>query len=449
MQVITTILVMIVMLGILISTHELGHLLVAKAYNVYCLEYSIGMGPVIFKRKKKGGETTFSIRALPLGGFVSMYGEGVELPEGETVGRERSLQGIKWWKRCLVMLAGISVNLLTAIIFSFTYATCFPSYYTCSYFDTGINREAVVSTTKGEETARAFSFWCEGEAGTYVVEYGKSRLYAPDYAYNDEGNAFGYIVDCNTEINGEQFVAVFNLKSIVNGNDLVTLTEFYPVRTAYYQNSLQKALRLDAKPMTANGAYKPKAGDTIVMTPTFIETANKDNNPTRQEFANFKDNEQTINIAVDEKGKLVSDSTITVRCHQYWQPFGQRMLNGCSQFKSLFVAIGEGFRSIFTGHLENVGSVVAAGSMVSSISNEIGWIQTFFFYGGFLALNLALFNLLPFPGLDGYQLLVVLIETVFRKQIPEKVKGAISLVGLGLLLSFSVFIIFRDIVRLF
>lgn len=449
MQFLTTVIVMIVMLGILVSTHELGHLLVAKAYNVYCLEYAIGMGPVIYKHKRKGGETAFSIRALPLGGFVSMYGEGVELPDGVEISRERSLQGIKWWKRCLVMIAGISVNLMTALLFSMTYATCFPSYYTCSYFDTGINESGHISVIKDEPTARAFSFWCEGEAGSYVVEYGASRLYAPDYAYNDEGTAFGYIVDCNTMINDEQYVAVFNLKSLIHGNDLFELTEFYPVRTAYFENATQKALRLSAKPMTGNGAYSPKAGDTIVMTPTFIETANAENNPTREEFDACKDNEKTINISVDEKGKLVSDSKITVRCFQYWKPFGDRILSGCNEFKSLFTAIGDGFRMIFTGHLENVGSVVAAGSMVSTISNEIGWIQTFFFYGGFLALNLAMFNLLPFPGLDGYQLLVVLVETVFRKQIPEKVKAGISMVGLALLLSFSVFIIFRDIVRLF
>ena len=84
-----------------------------------------------------------------------------------------------------------------------------------------------------------------------------------------------------------------------------------------------------------------------------------------------------------------------------------------------------------------------------NISSEIGWIQTFFFYGGFLALNLAIFNLLPFPGLDGYQLLVVLVETAFHKKIPEKVKNAISLVGVILLFGFSFFIVFRDIIGLF
>ena len=65
MQIIVTILILILMLGILVGMHELGHLAVAKAFNVYCLEYSIGFGPKIFSRTRKGGETAFSIRALP------------------------------------------------------------------------------------------------------------------------------------------------------------------------------------------------------------------------------------------------------------------------------------------------------------------------------------------------------------------------------------------------
>ena len=67
------ILLFIVLLSVLIVVHELGHLVAAKAFNVYCLEYSIGMGPLLFKKKRKGGETQFSIRAIPFGGYVSMY----------------------------------------------------------------------------------------------------------------------------------------------------------------------------------------------------------------------------------------------------------------------------------------------------------------------------------------------------------------------------------------
>ena len=101
MVVLTTflyILLFLVFLSVLIMIHELGHLAAAKAFHVYCLEYSIGMGPLLFKYKRKGGETQLSLRAIPFGGYVSMYGEGVELPEGAIVDQSRSLNAIKPWK---------------------------------------------------------------------------------------------------------------------------------------------------------------------------------------------------------------------------------------------------------------------------------------------------------------------------------------------------------------
>ena len=65
--------VFILVLGIIILLHELGHFLVAKKFNVLCHEFSIGMGPALFQKKK--GETTYSIRAIPIGGYVSIAGE--------------------------------------------------------------------------------------------------------------------------------------------------------------------------------------------------------------------------------------------------------------------------------------------------------------------------------------------------------------------------------------
>ena len=66
-------------------------------------------------------------------------------------------------------------------------------------------------------------------------------------------------------------------------------------------------------------------------------------------------------------------------------------------------------------------------------------------YWGFISVNLAIFNLLPFPGLDGWQLLVLIIEGTTRKKIPEKVKNIVSLVGIGLLLLLMVFIVGKDV----
>ena len=62
-------------LGIIIAIHELGHLIFAKRAGILCFEYAIGMGPAVYK--KKGKETTFSVRAIPIGGFVSMAGEAI------------------------------------------------------------------------------------------------------------------------------------------------------------------------------------------------------------------------------------------------------------------------------------------------------------------------------------------------------------------------------------
>ena len=75
---IISIILFILAFGILICIHEAGHLSMAKLFKVYCKEYSIGFGPAIFSRKKEGHETKFSIRAIPLGGYVSMVGEGME-----------------------------------------------------------------------------------------------------------------------------------------------------------------------------------------------------------------------------------------------------------------------------------------------------------------------------------------------------------------------------------
>ena len=106
-------------LTVIICLHELGHLIAAKIFGVYCYEYSFGMGPVLFQ--KKGKETTYSIRAIPVGGFVSMAGEtdGDEVYPDVIVPKGRRLTDQKPWKKIIIMLAGVLMNFVLAwIIFS-------------------------------------------------------------------------------------------------------------------------------------------------------------------------------------------------------------------------------------------------------------------------------------------------------------------------------------------
>ncbi len=109
-----TFILFILLFTVLIMVHEAGHLIAAKKFGVYCYEFSFGMGPLLFSKKFK--ETQYSIRALPIGGYVAMAGEegddevypGVQVPEG------RRITDQVWWKRAIIQLAGIFNNILLA-----------------------------------------------------------------------------------------------------------------------------------------------------------------------------------------------------------------------------------------------------------------------------------------------------------------------------------------------
>ena len=113
MHIVYTILLFILILGAIIFVHELGHFLFAKLTDVYVYEFSIGMGPKLFSKKK--GETEYCIRAIPIGGFVQLAGE--ELDDDKSVPKSRKLYAKKAWERFLVMFFGAGFNFLFAILF--------------------------------------------------------------------------------------------------------------------------------------------------------------------------------------------------------------------------------------------------------------------------------------------------------------------------------------------
>ena len=116
MQTIINIIVFFLILGVIVLIHELGHFLTAKLFGVYCAEFSIGMGPKLFSKKK--GETEYQIRALPIGGYVAMAGEADQEDNEimKDVPYERTLKGIKTWKKCVIMLAGVFMNFVLALV---------------------------------------------------------------------------------------------------------------------------------------------------------------------------------------------------------------------------------------------------------------------------------------------------------------------------------------------
>lgn len=115
-----TLLLFILILGVIIFVHELGHFLFAKMNGVYVYEFSLGMGPRVFCKKGKDGETDYCIRAIPIGGFVQLAGE--EVDDDTSVPKDRKLQAKKAWQRFLIMFFGAGFNFIFAVLVLFLLA---------------------------------------------------------------------------------------------------------------------------------------------------------------------------------------------------------------------------------------------------------------------------------------------------------------------------------------
>ncbi|MFA6620353.1 MAG: site-2 protease family protein [Bacilli bacterium] len=445
MQTFLTVLILILMLGILVSAHEAGHLVMAKLFNVYCLEYSIGFGPSLFSWKKKTAETRFSIRALPLGGYVSMYGEGVELPDGVSIPHERSLNGVAGWKRAFILSAGIVVNLFLSMLFVVIYATCIKNYWTTEKVYTGLDADGASLADPTAHGEVAYSFWARGQAGDYTIS-DDERIYS-SYGFVYDKKTY-FVIDPEARITNSgvssTYVACFELTS-VNDTDVLNNLTFFAPREAFYPTALNQAMGLTHYPDMSQTPHAPAIGDTLSLKVSVIGLDATEHRPLRAQFL-ARQNHVVDAVAgsVDSQVQF-SNNLLTIYSYQYYPSFGESMGNACRDYANYLAGIGEGFKAIFSFDFSNLGSMVAFGGEISTASSQIGWARTFFFMGGYLSLNLAIFNLLPFPGLDGWQLLMTILEDGFKKKASEKVKNTISIVGLGFLFVFAIAITIKDI----
>ncbi len=112
-----TLIYFILILGVTIFIHELGHFIFAKRVGIHVYEFAIGMGPKLLSFKRKNDETTYSIRMIPLGGFVQMAGEEIE--EDKKISGDRRLQAKTWGQRFITIVAGALFNFIFALTLLF------------------------------------------------------------------------------------------------------------------------------------------------------------------------------------------------------------------------------------------------------------------------------------------------------------------------------------------
>ena len=466
---ILTILLFIISLGILITLHELGHLTVAKIFKVYCQEFSIGFGPALLHVRGKGKETYFSIRAIPLGGYVSMYGEDVQLEEGVDIPKSRSLDGINRWKKAAIMVAGITMNIILALGLFFVSNVCLPVRRATKEMNVA---QDSIAYNLGLRTNDEFAF-----IGPTGVE--TTRFY---YEYKTNKGTVGgyfYILDDEVTINSANYVAVYyplGAKAETKFTDAIKFYEACDYETA-------KAFSSTFVDWHDNLGYSPAHYPNVTKDPVapqnemmvgvdlyayeVLEDGSLSENPSQFVL---------ILEAVPVTGSNTNtwkDIGLTLKVESYWLPFGTRIANVFIDFGNAAIAIFQGFAMIFTSGIQNLSGIVGIFSMSASVFSSYG-ISMYLYFWGLISVNLAIFNLLPFPGLDGWQLLVTAIEgsvNVFKRakykksvktipegevkpefqewKIPSKVKNIMSYIGLGILLVLGVVIIVFDIIRLF
>lgn len=190
------IVIAIIIFGVLIAIHEFGHFASAKLLGVRVNEFAIGMGPTLFKKQK--GETLYSLRALPIGGYCAMEGEDSESMDG------RAFTNQKAWKRLIILVAGSFMNFLLGFL------VVLIIYASASGFRTA------------EITGFMDGFALQSEQG----------LMQGDVIYKVDGERIYLFSDLSTFLprgNGESFDLV-----VLRDGEKVTLNDF-PLRLEDYQ----------------------------------------------------------------------------------------------------------------------------------------------------------------------------------------------------------------------
>lgn len=228
-----TLIYFIVILGLIVLVHEGGHFLFAKLFGIYVYEFSVGMGPKIFSKKDKKGETSYSLRAIPIGGFVSLAGE--EVNDDSDVPSDRKLFNKPVWQRFLVMFFGAGFNFIFAILTLFLIATIWGAPDTRSVISSvsegypadiaGIEEGDIVKSINGKKTSTS------DDLALYMQIADKTKPI--DFVIDRDGKEFNITVNpIEVENEGEKsYVVGITMGSTEVRRGFIDIIKFTVVKT--------------------------------------------------------------------------------------------------------------------------------------------------------------------------------------------------------------------------
>jgi regulator of sigma E protease len=339
---------------LIVAVHEFGHYFTARLLGMKVLEFAIGFGPRLFGRKK--GEIEYNVRAIPFGGYVRILGQDDFAIHQEGEGDPRAFTTKPWWAQALVLIAGVTMNVVLALL---VLTIAFTTGTTAATGDVRVDQIATGSPAQ------------------------KADIQVGDIVRTIDG------------------------RPITRSADLVA----YVRQRAQSESEVTLVIERNGRPLPPIKAT-PRAEPPEGEGPLGIR---------------LEDVQGPVAVALPQAfGQAVQLSGDVVQ--QIAQLPGQ-----------LIAARGSG-----TG-----GPQVGGPIQIFVVTGQVAQfgVPTFLKLIGVLSVNLAVLNIIPFPGLDGGRLLFVLIAGIFRKRLSPQLEAAVHAVGFVLLLLLLVVVSISDIRR--
>lgn len=430
------IVVAILIFGIIILIHELGHFIFARINGIEVLDFSIGMGPRLCGFHAFG--TQFSVRLLPIGGACMMLGEN----EDQKMENEKSFYAKNVWQRISVLFAGPGFNFILAFIFSVIIIGV-----------AGYDPARITGVTSGGPAAEAGLL-----AGDVITKMNHSgiTLGREVQGYLDYHTLSGEPVEFTVKRNGEKIKVTVVPKQY----------DKYLLGFTYSGTDTGRAEVLEVSagyPMAAAGLA---AGDIITaIEGTKVKTGGElmayfDRTPLNGEEieVTYLRNEKEYTILVTPQFVSMGYSLgFAYNLAREDATAFQAIRYSFSEVKYWIVETARGLARLVTGRLKSneIGSAVAIVDAIGDTyeaSVEYGikdTILNLLYITVLLSANLGVMNLLPIPALDGGKLLFCAIEVVRGKPIDREKEGMVHFIGMVLLMLLMVFLLFNDVKNVF
>lgn len=446
MTTIALIIIAVALFELIIFVHEGGHFIAAKKSGIKVNEFALGMGPKLFSFTK--GETTYSLRLFPIGGFCAMEGED------EDSENPRSFNNAKIWKRMIVIIAGACMNILLGLVLMLItllpqeqFASTTVSVFSPSSFT------AVTGLQKGDKivkindydvnTSTDFSF-ALFTMPVSEVDGSELSIYKEDCAFDLYARATELVDENTTEEQDQELVSLLQ-DSQGKLAKVESKEEAYAIFSEYYNlladavnkehdDKIPEIEEKETRKRYRTNMVVERDGERLDLTDVDFLTLKKsadDDTPQLQIDFYIEPIEKNFGTVIEQ----TFASTVSVVRMVWGSLIG--LLKGQFSLNDMSGPVG-----IASAITEVAGESLRTSGFGSAVSSIVYVMMV-------ITVNLGIVNMLPFPALDGGRFLMLLIEWIFRKPVPRKVESIINTVGLVLLLGLSLVIAVKDVWKLF